>query len=605
MLMIPTKKPAGRLIDLPRGPQFLAAMFWDGSTSSETIKHRAVTWMKTVGRPVRDATVALEAIAWAEGLPLLKKILGTEDWLAILCGSMSANGLADKKILRSEDWLALGEFLLSLPAEVDSQTLKDQPLVHQLLAGELALTLATRLSRAPLSRRLEKSGQAAISLGLNQILDRQGMLPAEHFRALRSLLACWTRCRTLAAELPRGGSGPRAELRYQRLVRNALRCIRPDGRPLLAEDERNPSEGDSWGRELFEAVLNGGAEEIDRRLAAGGLPNLSPGAVAKAPKKSADLPPPSIYFEDGAIAVMRRNWNRDDERVAVLFAGQTCELELVASGRVAASGAWRFEITQQGQQLQPVSHWESSCWYTDEDVDYLELEIELTGGVKLERQIVLAREDRFLILADALMSPYRGDLEYRSVLPLAPHVEFRGTEESREGFLVHGQAATCPTGKQIGAACDPASLLAQGRRAAAGGKSAASARPLAQVIPLGLPEWRADQCHGALKTTAEGLELRQSTAGQRLFAPIFIDLDRSRFRRRMTWRQLTVAERLAAVPSETAVGFRVAIGDQQWIIYRSLAAKSNRTLLGHNLATESLIARFGKDGEVTSIVEIE
>ena len=94
---------------------------------------------------------------------------------------------------------------------------------------------------------------------------------------------------------------------------------------------------------------------------------------------------------------MRRNWNRDDERIAVLFAGQTCELELVASGRVAASGAWRFEIAQQGQQLQPVSDWESSCWYSDEDVDYLELEIELTGGVKLQRQIVLAREDRFLL----------------------------------------------------------------------------------------------------------------------------------------------------------------------------------------------------------------
>ena len=36
-----------------------------------------------------------------------------------------------------------------------------------------------------------------------------------------------------------------------------------------------------------------------------------------------------------------------------------------------------------------------------------------------------------------------------------------------------------------------------------------------------------------------------------------------------------------------------------------LGGKGNRTLLGHNLATESLIARFGKDGEVTSIVEIE
>ena len=108
-----------------------------------------------------------------------------------------------------------------------------------------------------------------------------------------------------------------------------------------------------------------------------------------------------------------------------------------------------------------------------------------------------------------------------------------------------------------------------------------------------------------MKATAEGLELRQTTAGQRLFAPLFIDLDRSRFRRRMTWRQLTVAESLTPVPPDMAVGFRVAIGDQQWIIYRSLAARGNRTLLGHNLATESLIARFGKDGEVTSIVEIE
>ena len=93
------------------------------------------------------------------------------------------------------------------------------------------------------------------------------------------------------------------------------------------------------------------------------LPTLSPGVAAKPPKKAADLPPPSIYWEKGAVAVMRRNWNRDDARIVVLFAGQTCEIELVASGRVAASGAWRFEITQQGQQLQPVSHWESSCWY--------------------------------------------------------------------------------------------------------------------------------------------------------------------------------------------------------------------------------------------------
>ena len=73
----------------------------------------------------------------------------------------------------------------------------------------------------------------------------------------------------------------------------------------------------------------------------------------------------------------------------------------------------------------------------------------------------------------------------------------------------------------------------------------------------------------------------------------------------MTWRRLTVAEWLTPVPAEVAVGYRVAIADGQWIIYRNLGTKANRTLLGHNLATESLIARFGHDGEVASIVEIE
>jgi hypothetical protein len=566
MHMIPTRKPAGRLVELPDGPQLLAATLCDGSTSPDTIPQRAQTWMKALGRPVRDVAAALEAIAWAAGLPLLKTILP------------------------AGDWLALGEGLAGVPADVDQQTLKEQPLVHQLLAGELAWTLATRLSETRLCDRLEKSGRAAISLGLGTILDRQGMLPAEHLRLLRPLLACWTRCRALAARLTSGGLGPRPEQHFQRFLRNALRCNRPDGRALFAEDDFGTEERKSqagkpdlqeWGRELFEAALAGGAGEIDCGLAAVALPKLSPSVLAKPPQKTAALPPASIYFENGAVAVMRRNWNRDDERIAVLFAGQTCELELVSCGRVAACGAWRFEITQQGQQLQPVSNWEASCWYSDEDVDYLELEIKLTTGVTLQRQIVLAREDRFLYLADALMSPQRGNLEYRSVLPLAPHVEFRGAKESREGFLLFGRGGE------------------------AEGKSSPRAKPLAQVMPLAMPEWRAGPHPGELTATAEGLELRQSTVAQRLLAPLFIDLDRGRFRRRMTWRQLTVAESLAIVPAERAVGYRVGIGDRQWIIYRSLAAAANRTLLGHNLATESLIARFGKDGEIASIVEIE
>ena len=58
-------------------------------------------------------------------------------------------------------------------------------------------------------------------------------------------------------------------------------------------------------------------------------------------------------------------------------------------------------------------------------------------------------------------------------------------------------------------------------------------------------------------------------------------------------------------PADVAVGYRVAIGRQQWLVYRSLAKPANRTLLGHNLSTEMLVARFDKSGEVESLIEIE
>jgi hypothetical protein len=68
---------------------------------------------------------------------------------------------------------------------------------------------------------------------------------------------------------------------------------------------------------------------------------------------------------------------------------------------------------------------------------------------------------------------------------------------------------------------------------------------------------------------------------------------------------LTVGESLAAVPPEVAAGYRVAVGRRQWLVYRALAHKGNRTLLGHNLSTEFLVARFSQDGEVAPLIEIE
>ena len=127
----------------------------------------------------------------------------------------------------------------------------------------------------------------------------------------------------------------------------------------------------------------------------------------------------------------------------------------------------------------------------------------------------------------------------------------------------------------------------------------------ALVLPLALPEWRVDTRPGALTAVEDRLELSQSAHGSALFAPLFIDLDRRRIARPYTWRQLTVGENLAIQPADVAVGYRVQAGRQQWLVYRSLAPAGNRSLLGHNLVSGMLLARFDRQGEVQALVEIE
>ena len=125
------------------------------------------------------------------------------------------------------------------------------------------------------------------------------------------------------------------------------------------------------------------------------------------------------------------------------------------------------------------------------------------------------------------------------------------------------------------------------------------------MFPLALPEWRIDSRGGDLLADDRGLEFRQTTVGMSLFAPLWIDLDPSRHDKPFTWRQLTVGEERQIQSRDVAVGYRVQFGKSQWLVYRSLGPVKNRTVLGHNLSTDFLIARFGRDGQVKSLIEIE
>jgi len=509
-----------------------------GRQAAAPLEKEVLRWAADASAATADVGPAIEALACAHALPWLVEVLSPEVWWAVL------------------------DQLLSTVADAAAIEIEASPLLHQLLAGELALALAYLLPEIALCRKLRAGARRALSSGLEELQDGEGLPHARWLPVMRPLLACWTRCYAMGLALKGGALTAPAEGQYEWLVRQSLRLLRYDGTQMLCDGR--PA---AWEPELFEAALRFGGDRDDRRIARLVLPGQR-----KRPAKDylarVPLPEAANHSEWAAATVLRPDWSRACPRLALCYDGPAVRMELVCGRDVVLSGTWDVEVRLDGQTLRPDDEWQVVSWESDDDIDYLELELELAGGVQLQRQAALAREDRFLLLADAVTGPRRGRLEYRGTLPLGPDVAFRGADESREGVL-------------------------------------RGAKRRALVLPLALPEWRADRRVGELTHDDGRLQLSQTSPGPGLYAPLFLDLRRDRLGKRRTWRQLTVAESLEKVPPEVAAGFRVAVGDDQWLIYRALASKGNRTLLGHNLSTESLVARFEPTGEVERLVEIE
>jgi hypothetical protein len=343
-------------------------------------------------------------------------------------------------------------------------------------------------------------------------------------------------------------------------VRGALQLTRPNGSAVWGDQL-----DEGFAPDVFDAAvaLVGDADTV---AIANRVLHWRPPEAEDATEESL-LPEPAGHSEWAEMAVLRAGWPRDAANLIVAYNDRGLRTECHNGGETIWSGDWNPVLSVDGRPAEPTAPWQEVCWVSGDDADYLELELLLAGGWRLQRQVLLARPDNFLYLADALVGTQAAAIEYRSVLPLAPRTRFRPAAETREGGLM---------GKQR----------------------------LATVLPLALPEWQAAPAAGQLRATAAGLELRWSGNTQRLYAPLFFDLDRSRQDQQFTWRQLTVAERLRILPPSVAVGYRVQIGEAQWLFYRSLAPSASRTLLGQNIAYESYVARFDSDGEGDPLVAI-
>jgi hypothetical protein len=548
------------------------------AADGELIAGELRAWLVESSDAPAEPGLALQCLAWCHALPRLARHVSASSWWELL------------------------ERLRGISSAGQDAGRHQRPWPQQLLAAEMPLTLAWMLPELESCRRLATAGSRQLDSSLVELLDDKGLLLAIHGEALGPLLACWTRCLTLAST-PDGCWSEETHERYAHAVRSALRLTRGDGNQALGDQV-----ADLRGvADMLETAIHlAGDDELSAIAAASQTvaparrkptkaTKLGKKAGRRAPRRDRGrrLPSPAVASERAQLAILRSQWRRGSPLLVVKHGSAVPLLELASGNEVLLSGPMQAEIRARGETLPVAGRWESICWESDEAMDYLELELELASGARVQRQFLLAREARLLLIADAITrertevhvaeidqhaidtSPQAvlgaaGALdswEYRLRLSLPNGVSFEGREETREGCLC-GQ------------------------------------RRSALAIPLALREWKTDG-HGTLGNADGQLEYRVRGAGAGMYAPLLFDLNPRRFSRVLTWRRLTVGENRRILPAHEAAGFRVQIGREQWVLYRSLTGAANRTLLGLNFYHEFLLGRFERDGACKPILEIE
>ncbi|MGC3966314.1 MAG: hypothetical protein QM775_02775 [Pirellulales bacterium] len=280
-------------------------------------------------------------------------------------------------------------------------------------------------------------------------------------------------------------------------------------------------------------------------------------------------PMAAYHSEASRLSVLRTDWSASAAELAVDWSRPELRIEFAVGKRRLLAGLSAPEVRVGGKLLAVRGSWEEVCWESNVDVDYLEIEIALEAGARLQRQFVLTRRDGLLYVAEAVLLAVPGNVSVAVRLPLAEEVESALAAETREIRLATGKLQTL-------------------------------------VLPPLCGEWRSEKRGGDLTVENDELCVTADMPGAAaVYAPLVIVYDSARAKRECTWRRLTVGEDLQLVSADRAAGFRIQLGKEHWLGYRSLTERANRTVLGVNLQTNFLLSRFTTDGESEPLVEID
>jgi hypothetical protein len=314
--------------------------------------------------------------------------------------------------------------------------------------------------------------------------------------------------------------------------------------------------------------------ELESKLGNGraSLEKRSPRSHHKPSRQTADLSSlrnrPAMQSDESRLACLRTDWSPQAAVLVVAHDDDSPRVDLSVAGVPILNGAWTVDLSIDGKPVPVAGGWDCTCWFSDRDVDYMELQHKARRGIVIDRQVLLSREGEFAVFVDCVTGESGKPLTYRSQLPAEPGTRVAGDADTRE--------LRCR-------------------------------RPGATVrcYPLSLP---CDPVHGASGRFDEAdgrLQLTQTTVGG-LIAPVVVDWSRSRRKPDAEWRQLTVAADGKRVIAENAAGYRLRVGPLHLVVYRSLRnTDESRTVLGMHTRHETVIGRFTNEGTIDPLLLVE
>lgn len=462
--------------------------------------------------------------------------------------------------------------------EGNPKPLTDRELVAE---GELPFALSILFSGLRVAEEQRERGRRALSESILAGTDETGMPRADLLERLSFWMATFVRARDWGAQagvMPWDG---KSERRFKLFAQAASMMLRSDGRLPLSNGfiassvDLLSSASQLAGLKVQSAPRIFLQELSDARLfqrkhkrRKGGLrPRRIKRGRAAVSNKSAEKFP-AAQSDWARLACLRSGWSVDADTLIVAHHEPMPRIELSALGKPLLSGRWDLSLSLDSTPLEFTSEWNCVCWFSDEDADYIELRIDHPDGVRVERQLLLSRDDHFALFAEIVTGPDGTPIECESRFSPVAGASIVPDRPTRECRL---KVPACS----------------------------------ARVFPLMLPAERTLGAAGSFGLVDDALQLRQTGIGG-LYAPIVIDWNPDRTRAYAEWKKLTVTEQGQKVASHLAGGCRLRVGTDQWLFYHGMRrSQGGRAILGQHTFNETLIGRFTEDGTVEPILLVE